>query len=120
MYSLTLIFIRFGRAVKASWKDSEFKGLVFLVCAILAAGTVVYHMLEGWRYIDSFYFSAMTLTTVGSGNFVPTHDATKIFTVVYVFLGVGIIIGFINTLAKHARTEPSVISALAKDANILE
>lgn len=117
MTSFFLIFIRFGRAIKSAWKEPEFKGLVFIVVVILIAGTIVYHVLEGWSYLDSLFFSVTTLTTVGYGgnDLVPHTALSKIFTMVYIFLGIGVILGFINTIATHARKEPSVSRALYKE-----
>ena len=59
--------------------------------------------MEGWSVLDSFYFSVTTLTTVGFGDPAPTTAAGKIFTIVYIFVGLGVIGGFINVLAKHTR-----------------
>ena len=64
-------------------------------------GTVVYHYLEGWTWLDSFYFSFITLTTIGFGDFAPKTDAGKVFTLIYITIGVGIILAFINTLYRH-------------------
>ena len=64
---------------------------------ILALGTVMYHWLEGWSWIDSLYFSSVAVTTVGFGDLTPTTDASKLFTVVYIFSGVAIIATFLNT-----------------------
>jgi hypothetical protein len=63
---------------------------------LLATGTVVYHLLEGWGWVDSFYFSSIAGTTVGFGDLVPTTDAAKLFTVAYVFLGLAIFGTFVN------------------------
>ena len=62
---------------------------------------VVYHYLEGWSYIDSLYFSVVTLTTVGYGDFTPQTDAGKLFTVFYIIIGIGIIFAFVNTVFNH-------------------
>jgi voltage-gated potassium channel len=51
--------------------------------------------------LDSIYFSVTTLTTVGFGDPAPATAAGKIFTMVYIFVGLGVIGGFINVLAKH-------------------
>jgi voltage-gated potassium channel len=56
--------------------------------------------VEEWSVLDSFYFSAITLATVGYGDLVPTTPGGKLFTVFYVFAGVGIILAFVQTVAR--------------------
>ena len=64
-------------------------------------GTIVYHYIEGWKWLDALYFSVITLTTVGYGDFSPQTDFGKLFTIIYVLTGIGIIFGFINTFYQH-------------------
>lgn len=78
-------------------------GIVSLMALTVLVGTLFYHHVEGWRYLDALYFSVMTLTTVGFGDFVPQTDAGKLFTAVYVFLGVGIIFGTAMAVGARAR-----------------
>lgn len=59
------------------------KLLFSAIFALLSFGTVLFHILEGWSLTDSFYFVAMTATTVGYGDFFPTHTLSKIITVFY-------------------------------------
>jgi voltage-gated potassium channel len=68
-------------------------------------GTLIYHYLEGWDYLDSLYFSLITLATIGYGDFSPQTAGGKMFTIFYIFLGVGIILAFINTLYYHFAKE---------------
>jgi len=86
-------------------KDPEYRDLVFTTLIILFIGTMAYHHLEGWSYIDSLYFSIITLTTVGYGDFSPQTTQGKMFTIFYIFLGIGIILAFINTLYNHFEKE---------------
>jgi voltage-gated potassium channel len=51
--------------------------------------------------VDALLFSVTTLTTVGYGNLVPTTTISKLFTVIYIFAGISIILGFIDTVAKE-------------------
>ena len=53
--------------------------------------------------LDSLYFSVTTLTTVGYGDLVPTNDTSKLFTLIYILAGVGILLGFVNAVATHTR-----------------
>ena len=70
----------------------------------LGTGTVVYRILEDWGWVDSFYFSAVALTTVGFGDLSPSTDASKLFTVVYIFSGISLIGAMLNVFMKrHAQ-----------------
>jgi hypothetical protein len=60
------------------------------LAGLIVVGTVAYHFLEHWSWLTSFYFSVCTLTTVGYGDFYPTTDLSRMFTAVYVLVGVGI------------------------------
>lgn len=51
--------------------------------------------------MDAFYFSVTTLTTVGLGDLSPTTTVGKLFTVIYIFAGLSLVLGFIETVAKE-------------------
>ena len=95
------------RGIIEMFKDTEFKDLGLIALILLLIGTVFYTYVEHWRPLDAFYFSATTLTTIGYGDHAPKTDLGKLFTVVYIFAGVGTILSFVHTLAQHARTGKS-------------
>ena len=70
----------------------------FIIMFLLMVGTLYYQKAENWSYVDSFYFTTMTLTTIGYGDLVPTNAYTKIFTSVYVLLGIGVMIYLLGTV----------------------
>jgi voltage-gated potassium channel len=95
--------LRFARTLGRAWNRSgDFRVLVYLVVLLLLGGTVFYSIVEEWSLLDSFYFSATTLTTVGFGDLVPQTALGKLGTVLYLFVGLGIIGGFINKVAKES------------------
>lgn len=73
---------------------------LFILC--FAAGAAFYHVVEGYSYVDAIYFTAMTLTTVGYGDFTPQTDIGKLFTAVYAFIGVGTFLGVAAILFQAA------------------
>jgi hypothetical protein len=91
----------FLKTILSFLRDKEYRQLLLLTLALLLCGMFVYHWLEGWSYLDSIYFSVITLTTIGYGDFSPKTDAGKWFTMFYIIIGVGIILAFINTLYEH-------------------
>ncbi len=66
---------------------------------LLATGTTFYHYQEGWNVLDSLYFTVVTIATVGYGDLHPTKEASKIFTMVLIFMGVGLGLFVISSLA---------------------
>lgn len=91
----------FLKTIISFLKDKEYRDLLITSIFILAFGSVVYHYLEGWTWIDSLYFSVITLTTVGYGDFSPQTDGGKLFTIFYILIGLGMILSFINTVYNH-------------------
>ena len=61
---------------------------IWLVTGI---GTVGYRVLEGWPLLDCFYMTMITLTTIGFGEIYPLSPEGRLFTVVIIFLGFGIV-----------------------------
>ncbi len=75
-----------------------FKRALILFILLVGAGTFFYSHVEGWNYLDSIYFSIISLTTVGYGDFHPTHSITKFFTMFYILFGVGLMLYIVATL----------------------
>ena len=64
--------------------------LVLLLVPVVISGTVFFHFVEGWNWVDSYFFSVVTLSTVGYGSLVPVTTLGKIGTTVFIFLGLGV------------------------------
>ena len=94
MISLVLIFKRFLKVVSSGWDDKEFRGLGIVLASWIAMGTIIYAIQEDWSVIESLYFSVMTLTTIGYGDYTPTTDAMRLYTVIYSIMGVGFFVAF--------------------------
>lgn len=73
-----------------------------LALGVLTIGTVFYHFVEKLTWLDAYYFSVITLTTVGYGDITPQTALGKIFTTFYVLMGIGIIGLFANLLIRRA------------------
>lgn len=77
--------------------------LLAAVVLILGVGTVFYHYVERFSWLDAYYFCVVTLATVGYGDLTPKTDIGKLFTTFYILSGVGIITAFISVSLRRQR-----------------
>ena len=66
-----------------------FRGIIMLVL-VITIGTVGYMVIEKWRLIDALYMTVITITTVGYGEIRTVSESGRIFTMLLIFLGLGI------------------------------
>lgn len=102
MIPLFLVFRRLWRSVRSAMQDAAFRGLMHLTVVLLVAGTIFYWRVEDWTPFESLYFSVITLTTVGYGDFSPATGLGRAFTIGYVLLGLGVIVALVSQIAHHA------------------
>ena len=102
MIPVFVVFKRLWQASRLALQDAAFRGLVHLAGVLLAAGTVFYWRVEDWTPFESLYFSMITLTTVGYGDFSPVTGIGRAFTIAYVLLGLGVIVAVATHIATHA------------------
>ena len=68
--------------------DPRARPIFIYVLVNIIAGAAIYHWLEGWSWLNSFYFVVITLTTIGYGDFSPTTPLAKLVTIFYSINGV--------------------------------
>lgn len=61
------------------------------IISILILGTVGYIFLEGWNFLDSFYMTVVTITTVGFEEVHSLSPRGQIFTIILLFTSLGIV-----------------------------
>ena len=103
---MPLLVLSMVRAIWTLRHDRQFASLALLASVAIISGTGFYSLVEGLRLVDALYFSVVTLTTVGYGDFAPQTDVGKLFTAVYVLVGVGILLAFVTTVATKASQMP--------------
>jgi voltage-gated potassium channel len=69
--------------------------ILFAVAAVAVAigfGAVGFYLIEGWSILDSLYVSAQTVTTVGYGDLTPATRNGRVFSTIFMLVGVGIVL----------------------------
>ena len=69
---------------------------------VITIGAVLFHWIEGWDWLDSFYFVVITITTIGYGDFTPQTSLGKIITIFYGLNG-SILLLTVYDLVRHVR-----------------
>ncbi|KAK0708210.1 hypothetical protein B0H67DRAFT_495255 [Lasiosphaeris hirsuta] len=67
----------------------------------LLVGALVFSRIEGWNYLDAVYWAAVTLFTVGFGDFHATTTLGRALLLPYALIGIislGLVIGSIRSL----------------------
>jgi uncharacterized membrane protein (DUF106 family) len=85
--------------------DRSTRPMLIYVVIIILIGAWLYRWLEGWNWLDSFYFVVITLTTIGYGDFTPTTPLTKLITIFYSINGVVILLTFFDIIRRFRRME---------------
>lgn len=81
--------------------NHAFRYLAGTVLFTLSVGTFFYHIVEKLSWVDAYYFSVVTLATVGYGDITPHTTAGKLFTSFYILTGVGIITTFFSAIIRR-------------------
>jgi voltage-gated potassium channel len=87
--------------IGAAFGDQRVRVLVTMTTILIAIASTFYHLVEGWRWLDSVYFSVITIATVGYGDFSPKTDLGKLFTIFYVLTGLGLFVATATAIADN-------------------
>jgi hypothetical protein len=100
MIGFLFLFVTLHRLYRDMLKKPETRALLILAALVFLVGVLFYTLVEGWSLVDAIYFCVVTLGTVGYGDKTPSSDFAKIFTSLYIIIGLSIIGGFIATMGQ--------------------
>ncbi|MFI5275411.1 MAG: potassium channel family protein [Candidatus Saccharimonadales bacterium] len=84
-----------------AFNKHAYRFLFSAVLFMLTFGTIFYHITEKLTWVNAYYFSVVTLSTVGYGDITPHTNAGKLFTTFYIFAGVGVITAFLSAFMRR-------------------
>ena len=89
------------KTVGQIWRSPGGRSSIIALATVVGGGAAFYRFVEDWSWVDSLYFTVVTLTTVGYGDLHPTTTPSKLFTVALILIGVGAILGFLDFVVKR-------------------
>jgi voltage-gated potassium channel len=90
-----------GAGAYSAFREPHIAILLAMTFSLIGCATVFYRWQEGWRWLDAAYFSVVTIASVGYGDLTPKTDGGKLFTIVYIFSGIGLFVASAAALANH-------------------
>jgi hypothetical protein len=100
MLSFFLTLFRLFKALARGLRDPEFRAVLVLALLLVLSGGLFYRWAEGWSFLDAVYFSVITLATVGYGDLYPVTPIGKVFTIMYIVIGIGVFVTLVTLTAK--------------------
>lgn len=87
--------------------------------AVVALGTLGFHLTEGWSLLDSVYFTVTTIATVGYGDLHPATKPGRIFAIGFIFIGVGTV-GFVLSRALVEIVQSEIVAGFGQRRRLRE
>ena len=97
MLRYTLFYLR---TLFGSLGDPQVRPYLVAATSLIAVGTVFYSLVEGWDPFDAAYFCVTSLATVGYGDLTPVTRLGRLFTMVYIIAGLGVLSAFIAAITR--------------------
>ncbi|WP_134680435.1 potassium channel family protein [Paracoccus ravus] len=92
-------------AVFAAFRTPRVQALI-LVCLLIAlVQSGLFMLIEKWRFLDAFYFSIVSMATVGYGDLTPQTSLGKICAICFLLVGIGIFVLTVTSLAQAIMRE---------------
>jgi hypothetical protein len=81
-------------------RDKQARPVFIYVGSTIGVGAVIYHLIEGWNWLDSLYFVVITTTTIGYGDLTPTTSLGKFVTIFFALNGVAILVMLLDQIRR--------------------
>ncbi len=87
----------FSSGQGSSQSGFRIKQAILAVILAITFGTICFHLIEGWSFLDSLYVTAQTVTTVGFGDVTPRLPQGRLFATIFMLVGVGVVLYALTT-----------------------
>jgi voltage-gated potassium channel len=81
---------------------------ILLLLAVFMAGVFGYRFISDYSWIDAFYMTVITVTTVGFGEVAPLDDVDKLFTTVLILSSIFILAYAISVITEYMLSKNNI------------
>ena len=89
--------------------------------SVILGGTIFFKLVEAWSWVDAYYFTVVTISTVGYGDVTPVTDLGKIGATILIFAGLGVFALTLQQVAAEKLAErerhPGVLTRILQRLN---
>jgi voltage-gated potassium channel len=102
------VYVELFRAVFAAFRAPRVQALLVVCLLIALTEALVFTRVEGWSLLDAFYFSVVSMATVGYGDLAPTTPLGKVSCMVFLVVGIGVFVLTVSSIAQAIMRELSL------------
>jgi hypothetical protein len=105
MMALLALFASLGHLYRGLLRQAETRALLLLLPVIIGIGMIFYMIVEHWSLVNALYFCVVTLGTIGYGDVTPKTALGKLFTTLYIIVGLTVLGGFFAIAGRMVRRQ---------------
>jgi voltage-gated potassium channel len=103
--SFAVAYLDMAGAISAAFRRPNVLALLTVLAVLVTFCAFVYMLLEHWSFLNAVYFCVVTMSTVGYGDFAPHTALGKVFTIFYLFVGIGLFVLAVTAIAEAIFSE---------------
>ena len=88
--------------------QSKIYAAILLLLAVFMAGVLGYRFISEYSWIDAFYMTVITITTVGYGEVMPLDDGDKFFTSILILSSIFIVAYAISVITEYMLSKNNI------------
>ena len=100
--------------------DKEARPVLIYAFVLIGAGALLFHWIERWGWLDSVYYTVVTITTIGFGDLTPKTSLGKIVTIFYALNGIALLLMLFDQIRRirareYAEANGPIAAQIKKD-----